>query len=535
MDSVEKLYRNYEVLADAKEKILEHEKEYFEILDAVKGSTNEKRLASQFITRFFKSFPHLVDKAIDAQLDLCEDDDVSIRKQAIKELPSFCKENIEFVPKIADVLAQLLLTDEPSELTVVHAALMTVFRISAKDTLGGLFSQIFNGEEVVRERAIRFLNSKTKALPSDIMTKELEDYILQECQKIMQDVTGEEFITLMSVLSGLKLSKTIPGQQTLVDMAVDMLDIDKEFEHTDSDSVVRVMQCIRQALPFFNPYVSSGRFVQYFCKQVVPVLESIPTIEEGTDVSLELLKLLADMAPCAINLENNQKCLEIVFNKLLEYVPPPPSNENVENSTPSHEPSLQLSHVECLLYTFHQLCKHDPEFLSSVENTERLRDFKLRLQYLAQGIQGYIKKLRAALQGKKEEELKTDENKLKVVALKTTSNINTLIRDLFHSPPSFKSTVTLSWKVPSITTTKNLESNTSGKKRPERTPINFDENPKQAKKAAPVNKGEREMYAPPSGKYSTKVKNFQTPLGGRGGRGRGISRGRGRGYRDKFY
>jgi hypothetical protein len=68
------------------------------------------------------------------------------------------------------------------------------------------------------------------------------------------------------------------------------------------------------------------------------------------------------------------------------------------------------------------------------------------LQYFARGIQGYIKKLREALQGKTSDELKTDENKIKVVALKTTSNINTLIKDLFHSPPSYKSIISLSWK-----------------------------------------------------------------------------------------
>jgi hypothetical protein len=54
--------------------------------------------------------------------------------------------------------------------------------------------------------------------------------------------------------------------------------------------------------------------------------------------------------------------------------------------------------------------------------------------------------LREALQGKTADELKTDENKIKVVALKTTSNINILIKDLFHSPPSYKSIISLSWK-----------------------------------------------------------------------------------------
>lgn len=57
-----------------------------------------------------------------------------------------------------------------------------------------------------------------------------------------------------------------------------------------------------------------------------------------------------------------------------------------------------------------------------------------------------MKKLQEALRGKTGDELKSEENKLKVVALRTTSNINTLIKDLFHTPPSFKSNIVLSWK-----------------------------------------------------------------------------------------
>lgn len=56
----------------------QHEKEYLEILTAVKGSSKEKRLASQFIARFFKYFPKLADQAIDAHLDLCEDEDMAV-------------------------------------------------------------------------------------------------------------------------------------------------------------------------------------------------------------------------------------------------------------------------------------------------------------------------------------------------------------------------------------------------------------------------------------------------------------------------
>lgn len=56
----------------------QHKDAYQVILDGVKGGPKEKRLAAQFIPKFFSSFPELADSAINAQLDLCEDEDVSV-------------------------------------------------------------------------------------------------------------------------------------------------------------------------------------------------------------------------------------------------------------------------------------------------------------------------------------------------------------------------------------------------------------------------------------------------------------------------
>lgn len=82
-DTIDKLYANYDVLSDAlnKGKISDYELEYKEILNAVKGNAKEKKLAAQFIPKFFKHFPKLADTAIDRQLDLCEDEDQIIRRQ----------------------------------------------------------------------------------------------------------------------------------------------------------------------------------------------------------------------------------------------------------------------------------------------------------------------------------------------------------------------------------------------------------------------------------------------------------------------
>lgn len=59
--------------------LFQHKDAYQAILDGVKGGAKEKRLAAQFIPKFFKHFPELADSAINAQLDLCEDEDVSVR------------------------------------------------------------------------------------------------------------------------------------------------------------------------------------------------------------------------------------------------------------------------------------------------------------------------------------------------------------------------------------------------------------------------------------------------------------------------
>jgi hypothetical protein len=75
-----------------------------------------------------------------------------------------------------------------------------------------------------------------------------------------------------------------------------------------------------------------------------------------------------------------------------------------------------------------------------------------RLQYFARGTQGYMKKLKELLAKKKSDtKAGEEERNLQTAALQTTSNILLLIKDLFHSPPSYKSTVTLSFITPSAT------------------------------------------------------------------------------------
>lgn len=60
---------------------LKHASAYERIIEAIKGSDAEKKLAPSFITRFFGFFPSFQEAATDAILDLIEDEDPQVSLQ----------------------------------------------------------------------------------------------------------------------------------------------------------------------------------------------------------------------------------------------------------------------------------------------------------------------------------------------------------------------------------------------------------------------------------------------------------------------
>ncbi|KAF4523882.1 hypothetical protein B566_EDAN010200 [Ephemera danica] len=516
VDNIDRLYQIYDVLSSAGEKIGEYEKEYTTLLEAVKGSDKEKRLASQFIPKFFKHFPKLIDRSIESQFDLCEDEDILIRKQAVRDLPNFCRDHKEYSRKISDILAQLLQVEDSGELSVVYTALMNLFKIEAKGTLAGLYNQILTGEEIVRERCIKFLASKYRHLESDVINKEAEDFVIAETRKVLQDVTAEEFRVLMGVLGHTRLGKSVSGHQELVSLVAEQAELDQPLGTPDPETIDRLIACARHAIPYFSSQVESTRFLAYMCEEVLPVLGDVPRqVEEGgggSDTTLEILKLTAELCAHAATLEQPITKLEPIFQKLIEYMPLPPVDDESPQKEEGTQPKLEFSYVECLLYTLHRLGRQCPEFLA--DNPDRLKDFRIRLQYFARGAQGYMKKLKEILNQKKAKSGGDEERSLQAAALQTTSNILLLIKDLFHTPPSYKSSVTLSFATPATSKEVKKIGATAEKRH---APITFG-NGNQPKHLR-ADRGDRVIYQPPSGKYSEKISNY-APSNWRGGRGR---------------
>lgn len=483
------------------------------MIEYVKSSnTKERILAAQLIARFFKYFPAHEEAAFDAIVDLCESVDVDVRKHAAMCMISICRDCKHLVSKAADILIQLYQTTQASEVNLINQSLTTLLNLDVQKFLQSFFTNFEDGTEVVRERALKFLSSKIQSVAASALTKEVEEQLLAHSKKAMEDVTKEEFITFVNILTKLKISKTATGQAMIVLVIKSQAELDKEFDVNDTDSLDKFLLCTQHTIPLLSQYNRASEYINYICKKILPHLSSLAS--SGND--LNVLQALAEMSPYIhaddipelINLEG---CQEAVYKKLLEYLPLPPTTASLETAAavsndnsdatsaeqdnepktsetneakqeggdeqgtakraePSSEEKqmtaaaadlapkidkanlqtsepkevdFQFTHIEYLIYTFHQFGRFNPEYY----NETRQSDIRLRLHHLALGCTKYMEILSAQLRDVKKDDLKMEENKLRSVALRTTKNIsNLIVRDLFKKPPQFKTDVLLSCK-----------------------------------------------------------------------------------------
>jgi len=510
MITVDRLYELYNVISESKGEAAKHEAEYEEILGGVKGDVGARKITAQFISRYFSTFPKLEEKSLDALFDLCEDDDSTIRRQSITSLGVVCRGKPELVPKVSDILAQLLQVDEPAEINCVNASIVALLRIHVKGTLTGLFYQLYNNQsDVIRDRVLRFLLAKYQALSNDVFTKEIQVFIFQESKKFIPSATGSELSLLLDLCHQMSVCNTVSGKQQLHDVLMQQVDLEKPLSQKPED-ITKTAEVLLQAAKFYNNQVKSTAMTAYLHSKVLPKLAAIEAAllvtgkPEHAGVTLSLLQLLARVPMYAETVKEPKAAMEHVMKALMTVLPVPPAT-----GAPGWEAeggaNLQFSRVECLLYALQQLTKHCTDFFG---DADKLKDFRARLTYFSRGAQAYQKVLRDAIKGKTGDELKTEESKTKLIALKTTANITTIVKDFFHNPPAAKSSITLSWLL-------DEEKKAAGEKRKAEI---MSEEPAEKKSS-------RKIYAPPKDKFSGGA--FASSGSTRGGAGRGRGRGRG--------
>ena len=80
---VDRIYDLYNVLNDKNgtNNSAEALDAYQKLIEAIKQGPQEKKLALQFIAKFCKNFPAELTKTIEATIDLCEDEDITVRRR----------------------------------------------------------------------------------------------------------------------------------------------------------------------------------------------------------------------------------------------------------------------------------------------------------------------------------------------------------------------------------------------------------------------------------------------------------------------
>uniref|UniRef100_A0A803LLS4 Apoptosis inhibitor 5 n=1 Tax=Chenopodium quinoa TaxID=63459 RepID=A0A803LLS4_CHEQI len=442
---IENLYEYGERLNEAKDKS-QNVKDYEGIIKAAKGSSKAKQLAAQLIPRFFKHFPELSSSAVDAHLDLCEEEDLGVRVQAIRGLPLFCKDTPEYVSKIVDILAQLLMAEENVERDAVQKALMSLLRQDVKASLSALFKHIESIEEStdenIREKVLAFIRDKVFPLKAELLKpqEQMERHITDLVKKSLRDVTGAEFKMFIDFLKSLNLfgDKASPERvQELIEIIESQADLDAQFD-----------------LP-----------------------------EER---KLDLLKNLAESSPYTTP-QDARQILPSIVQLLKKYMPRKRTGEE-----------MNFTYVECLLYTFHHLASKAPNASNSLcgykivtgqpsdrigeDFSEYYKDFTERLSCVEELSRATMKKLTqgmdeqnkrmASASNEVKDKIKTEKQNA-TTGLKTCNNILAMTQPLHKNSPSFigDKRINLSWKEPVKSAVPSVAAN-AGVKRPAGAAVN---------------------------------------------------------------
>ncbi|KAH9932462.1 uncharacterized protein B0H18DRAFT_985633 [Fomitopsis serialis] len=150
-----------------------HRKEAMKRLIELARSSHSKLkiVVAQNLKVFIKDFPELEDDAINAVYDLCEDQVMKVRMCGYRAIADVSKEQPKWVKRNADVLVQLLQSDEQDEVSVVKRMLSEHLDMDPAVTLGVLCDQIVPPDEPMdeEEQAIR---TRLRSLVLSFMTGE---------------------------------------------------------------------------------------------------------------------------------------------------------------------------------------------------------------------------------------------------------------------------------------------------------------------------------------------------------------------------
>ncbi|KAG6335387.1 hypothetical protein ID866_3701 [Astraeus odoratus] len=141
-------------------------------------SRQSKSYAAGQIPRFFNDFPDLEEEAINAIYDLCEDQDSKVRIDGYNAVTQVSYSQRKWVKRNADVLVQLLQSDEQEEVAVVKNALLKHLDMDPPVVLGVMCDQVVPPEEELEESE-RQMRERLRSLVMSFLATEALSAIVE--------------------------------------------------------------------------------------------------------------------------------------------------------------------------------------------------------------------------------------------------------------------------------------------------------------------------------------------------------------------
>ncbi|KAF9904017.1 Apoptosis inhibitor 5, partial [Linnemannia zychae] len=316
--------------------------------------------------------------AIDGLFDLCEDEITSVRRAAIKALPSLCKDGPQHTIKIADVLCQLLQLDG-EDLVIVQGALQTLLEQNPREVLAVLFRQGIKGE--LRDKTLSFINNQVVASFQTRLSEdpEIERFFVDEIQKAMSSVSDSELEAFAKIIMQTQLYQT--GALDLVGLShIYMAHITSEgrWKIVNPESIKRVLVAGKLSMPLFQRNISADPLLEFFASNILPCSEFKQLANEQR---AKFLRLFADSitsghpSPAVLS-----RVGRLVSDLLVMIVPAKQDGSS----------TVEFVQVEYLLFILNYFIK-DPDLLERDELVARFRNLYNSTQIQLSRIKNEIK------------------------------------------------------------------------------------------------------------------------------------------------
>ncbi|KAF2069751.1 hypothetical protein CYY_008927 [Polysphondylium violaceum] len=455
---------------DASPSFADDDKLYLQIIDLSQKTKQTKQLSSQFLAKYFKRFPSLQEKAINSLIDLFESDDLPVRINALKAIPTICRDNPEHIVRLADILGQLLNTDSKIESENIKSSLISLYKLHSVNTINSILAFLESEESDPNQHLmLSFLKEHLLPLIRQEYAKstvETQTYFRDRIIKILPTAKEEETTVLLELLNCFPQYK-IQDLIATIDLFIPQIE-----SKPINDNIKKIFHFMRSLIHKSNQTNEniSCKIFDLYLNKLIPA-----TNELDAGVRAEMYSYLAQISPI-MNSTDASLIIEPIFNYFKTIVP-----------TSGEEIDLPYSIIESLLYCFanfgyksmgslRKLCGYktitgQPSDMNAEVDPTKFADLLARFRFLDEKSRETALKAQKAIQAKPAKQAKsspsttttttttttptspttsttptttpaavavTDEKAIRQLAKKTltaTKNINALIAQLSKNPP----------------------------------------------------------------------------------------------------